>query len=43
MGQTKYQTTLSAVKAVLTLANANADMERKFSDRSETVTVWNSS
>ena len=43
MGHTKYPTILSAVTAVHTLASGNAEIERAFSDRGKTVTVWNSS
>ena len=37
MGHTKYPTIFSIVKAVLTLAHGNADVERKLFDSGKTV------
>ena len=39
MGHTKYPTILSVVKATLTLAHGNSEVERGFSDSGKTVTV----
>ena len=39
MGHTKYTTILSVVKAALTLAHGNWEVERRFSDSGKTVTV----
>ena len=39
MGHTKYPTILSVVKAALTLAHGNSEVERGFSDCGKTVTV----